>query len=230
MGQEQSTPDHSDQPELDRTQPSPVPPPRRLDWRPPDYQTEGGESQPKPPPVRRVSRPGARRRRPPTEGAPAWVVGLGGGALLAVILLLVVAFVFSRRSSEPEPTPTTVVVTPTLTLVPRPTATEPADVTPTSEADATEEVPVTVPPSDTIAIGGYVRVIAPSGLSLRQAASTSGALVQVLDPGATLEVIGGPEEADGYTWWNLRTADGGQEGWSAAGSGEDVFLEPAPAP
>jgi hypothetical protein len=54
-------------------------------------------------------------------------------------------------------------------------------------------------------------------------------LVIVLDPGATLEVIGGPRDADGYVWWQLRLADG-REGWSAAGAGEDVFLEPAPAP
>jgi hypothetical protein len=54
-------------------------------------------------------------------------------------------------------------------------------------------------------------------------------LIVVLDSGGTLEVIGGPQDADGYVWWQLRTADG-QEGWSAAGSDEDVFLEPAPAP
>jgi hypothetical protein len=45
-----------------------------------------------------------------------------------------------------------------------------------------------------------------------------------------LEVVGGPVEADGYTWWNLRKLDDGQEGWSAEGAGEDIFLEPAPAP
>jgi hypothetical protein len=157
------------------------------------------------------------------------VVGLAVGALLAVIILLVVAFVFSRRSGEPEPTPTVNIVTPTATLIPRPTATTPTEMTTTPEVGATEEVPATAPPSDVIAIDGYVRVAAQAGLSLRQSPGTGGALVVILDFGAQLQVIGGPQEADGYTWWQLRLDDG-REGWSAEGSGEDVFLEPIPAP
>jgi hypothetical protein len=236
MGHEQPSSDHSDQPDLDRTQPSPTQSPRqsprRLDWRPPVYQTESQETEVEPtaPPVRRVSQQNPRRRRPPTEGAPAWVVGLGIGALLAVILLLVVAFIFSRRSSQPEPSATPVVVTPTATLIPRPTATAATAVTPTSEVGVTEESPATAPPSGGITVGGYVRVAAAAGLSFRQSASTSGALIQVLDNGTVLEVIGGPQEADGYTWWQLRTTDDGREGWSAAGSGDERFLEATAAP
>lgn len=231
MGQEQPTPDYNDQPDLDRTQPSPSRPPRRLDWRPTDYQAEGGEPLQEAPPVRRVSRSGPSRRRPPTEGAPAWVVGLGVGALLAVIILLVVAFVFSRRPAEPEPSPTAIVVSPTATLVPRPTATPPEETTATPEVGTTEEAPTEAPPGS-ISVGGYVRVAAQAGLSFRQTASTGGELIQVLDSGSTLEVVGGPEDADGYRWWKLRKLDDGQEGWSAegAGEGEDIFLEPAPAP
>jgi hypothetical protein len=30
-----------------------------------------------------------------------------------------------------------------------------------------------------------------------------------------LTVVEGPEEADGYVWWKLRTP-GGEEGWGAA--------------
>jgi hypothetical protein len=149
--------------------------------------------------------------------------------LVAGILLLVVAFVFSRRSAQPEPTPTVMVVTPTATLIPRPTATPPTVSTDTPEAAATAEAPATAPPSDTIGVGGYVRIAAPAGLSFRETPSTSGELVQVLDSGSVLEVIGGPQDADGYTWWQLRRDDG-KDGWSAAGSGEDVFLEPAPVP
>ena len=32
--------------------------------------------------------------------------------------------------------------------------------------------------------------------------------------GTTLVVLDGPEEADGYTWWQVRTPDGA-EGWAA---------------
>jgi hypothetical protein len=148
---------------------------------------------------------------------------------LAVIILLVVAFVFSRRPAEPEPSPTAIVVSPTATLVPRPTATPADAATATPEVGTTEEAPTEAPP-DSISVGGYVRVAAEAGLSFRQSASTGGDLIQVLDSGSTLEVVGGPMEADGYTWWNLRKLDDGQEGWSAEGAGEDIFLEPAPAP
>jgi hypothetical protein len=148
----------------------------------------------------------------------------------AVIILLIVAFVFSRSSSEPEPTPTAEVVTPTPTLVPRPSATAALAVpTATAGSGTTEEVAPTAPPTDVISVGGYVRVAAQAGLSFRQTASTDGVLIIVLESGNVLEVIGGPIEAGGYTWWQLRRAEG-QEGWSAAGSGEDIFLVPAPAP
>ena len=232
MGQEQPTPDYNDQPDLDRTQPSPSQPAPRLDWRPAEYQSTEGEegTEPETPPVRRVSRPVNRRRRPPTEGAPAWVVGLGIGAVAAVIILLIVAFVFSRGSAEPEPTPTAEVVTPTPTLVPRPSPTA-AQAAPTATADSgtTDETATTAPATDSIAVGGYVRVAAQAGLSFRQTPSTDGVLIIVLESGNVLEVIGGPQQAGGYTWWQLRRPEG-QEGWSAEGAGEDVFLVPAPAP
>ena len=241
MGQEQPPYDYNDQSndqsDLDRTQPSPIRPPRQLDWRPPDYQAGGAEPlQEEPltdetkPPVRRMARPGPRRRRPPTEGAPAWVVGLGVGALLAVILMLAVAFVLSRPPAEPEPTATVFVVTPTATLVPRPTFTVPPEAT-TAAGSTTDESPdTTAPPLGEIGVGGHVRVVALPSLSFRQTPNTSGALIQVLGNGSVLEVIGGPREAEGYTWWQLRTQDDGREGWAAAGSGDNVFLAPAPAP
>jgi hypothetical protein len=65
---------------------------------------------------------------------------------------------------------------------------------------------------------------------MRQSPNTGAAVVDVLDEGAVLEVIGGPQQAEGFTWWQLRKSGDGLEGWSAAGSDEDVFLEPASAP
>jgi hypothetical protein len=65
---------------------------------------------------------------------------------------------------------------------------------------------------------------------MRQSPNTGAAVVDLLDAGAVLEVIGGPQQAEDFTWWQLRKSDDGLEGWSAAGSGADIFLEPAPAP
>jgi hypothetical protein len=240
MGQEQSPHDYDDQPDLERTQPSPTRPPRRLDWRPVHYQSDrtGSPQETQPmkgakPLLRRVSQPGPRRHRPPTEGAPAWLVGGLVGVLAAVILGLVLLFVLSRPSAKPKPTVTVFVVTPTATFAPRPTTAVPslATVTLDADAEATAEAPaVTAPPPDVIGIGGYVRVVAPAGLSFRQTAGTDGAVIEYLDAGTVLEVIGGPQDVGDFTWWQLRKLDSGQEGWSAAGLGEDVFLEPAPAP
>ncbi|MGD9099015.1 MAG: SH3 domain-containing protein [Anaerolineae bacterium] len=218
MGQHQPPQNHNDQLDPDRTQPSLTRPPRQLDWRPQDYQS--GELDPEqPPPV--------PRRRPPTEGAPTWVVGLGVAALMAVIVVLGLLFVASRPPAQSEPTATAVIVTPTATLVPRLTFTAPP---PATDTPVVEMPTATPPPPDTIAINGYVRVVAPSGLSFRDAASTDGAKLQVLDTGAVLLVVGGPQDSGGYTWWKLRKLDDGAEGWSAAKSGDDVFLEPASAP
>lgn len=233
MGQEQSPHDYNDRSndlsDLDRTQPSPTRPPRQLDWRPPDYQS--GETTPEEkPPVRRVQRP-ARRRRPPTEGAPAWVVGLGVGALLAVIVLLALAFVVSRPTPPPKASPTTDVRTPTITMAPRTTFTPPPQETATSASGAAEETPAaTLPLPDEIGVGGHVRVVAPAGLKFRRSPGTAGELIQLLNVDTVLEVIGGPQQADELTWWQLRKLDDGQEGWSADSAGEDVLLEPAPAP
>jgi hypothetical protein len=160
---------------------------------------------------------------------------LGVGALLAVILLLAVAFVLSRPPAEPEPTATVVIVTPTATLVPRATLTPVPAVTDTPveapEATTAGEAPAaTGAAPDTITVGGYVRVAAPAGLSFRETADTNGTRIELLETGTVLSVIGGPQQSGGFTWWQLRKLDDGTEGWSAAGSGEDVFLEPAPAP
>lgn len=224
MGQHQSPHDHNDQSDLDRTQPSPTRP-RQLDWRPPDYQS--AESTQESPSLRRTQRP-APRRRPPTEGWPTWLVGLGIVGFLAVVVVMGLLFVFSREPAQSQPTATVFVVTPTATLAPRQTFTAPpqevASPTPVEAATAT------APPPDVIGVGGYVRVIVPSGLSFRETASTDGAKIQVLDTGTVLQVIDGPQESGGYTWWQLRKLDDGLEGWSAATSGEDVFLEPTSAP
>ncbi len=220
MGQHQTPQDHNDQPDLDRTQPSSTRP-RQLDWRPQDYQTDETE----PPPMARR----APRRRPPTEGAPTWVIVLGVAALMGVCLVLGVLFVASRDQEQSLPTATAVIITPTATLGPRHTFTALPQETPTTAVEQAT-VAVTVPPPDVIAVGGYVRVVAPSGLTFRDAASTGGARLLILDSGSVLLVIGGPQEADGYTWWKLRKLDDGTEGWSAARAGDDILLAPASAP
>jgi hypothetical protein len=60
------------------------------------------------------------------------------------------------------------------------------------------------------------------GLNLRNCASTSCSVIASLPEGTQMNVIGGPVQAEGYTWWNITGISG--TGWSAVGE----WLTPAP--
>ena len=109
------------------------------------------------------------------------------------------------EASLPEvpPPPPTVAFLPTLPL---PTPTEAAIAAPT-------EAPTAAIP--TLAIGAKVVVqgTGASGLNVRTGAGTSHARVKTLPDGAVLEIIGGPKEADGYTWYQVRD-EAGSTGWA----------------
>lgn len=73
-------------------------------------------------------------------------------------------------------------------------------------------------PSGTVGPGlGQPRVAGTDGggLNLRAAPDGSAAVLRVLSEGTPLEVLGGPEQAAGTSWYHVR-APGGQEGWVAA--------------
>jgi len=61
-----------------------------------------------------------------------------------------------------------------------------------------------------IGIGSTVRVT--EALNLRTAPSLSGTVIAVLAAGTTGTVLGGPQSADGYIWWQISTTSG--TGWS----------------
>jgi hypothetical protein len=51
-------------------------------------------------------------------------------------------------------------------------------------------------------------------LRLRAAPGTTGETLATLADGTSLTVLEGPQAADGYEWWKVRTQDG-KEGWVA---------------
>jgi hypothetical protein len=56
------------------------------------------------------------------------------------------------------------------------------------------------------------------GLSLRSSPSSiadGSNIIAILPEGQRLQIVGGPVQADGYSWWNIR--DNNFEGWSAIG-------------
>jgi hypothetical protein len=96
------------------------------------------------------------------------------------------------------------------TPIPLPTA------TPTPKPTPTPSVPTE------IAVGGYVKVVGAEAdaLSYRSGPGLNYARLTIVKDGTILEVLEGPEEADGYTWWRLEDEDG-FIGWAA-----DEWLEP----
>ena len=108
-------------------------------------------------------------------------------------------------------TPTPVQETPTPTPEPATPTPEPPTPTPT-------------PPPDVLQVGGKATVNAEAGLRVRSGPGTNFDLVITLPYGMVVDVIGGPERADSYTWWQIEfsTPEGQkQQGWVAGD-----FLDP----
>ena len=151
--------------------------------------------------VQRQTRAKGRR------GLPLWP--------LVVILLLILAVFITLWNPFTPPTQPTVEIIPTVTpalptVAPLPTA------TPTPKPTPTPSVPTE------IKVGVYVKVIGAEAdaLSYRSGPGLNYARLTIVKDGTILEVLEGPEEADGYTWWRLEDEDG-FIGWAA-----DDWLEP----
>jgi hypothetical protein len=114
----------------------------------------------------------------------------------------------------PSPSPT---AAPSRT--PRPSAT-PA---PTAKPTRTP-TPALLPPGE-IGVGARVVVQTGTGAGLiaRAAPRIDSPVRTQFDNGTVLEVIGGPVDADNYTWWRVEGAQG--DGWSVG-----AFLRPFPVP
>jgi len=127
----------------------------------------------------------------------------------------------------PTPTPTVVsnaAAPGEATFTPAPA---PATPTPTPEpATPTPEppTPTPTPPPDVLQVGGKATVNAEAGLRVRSGPGTNFDLVITLPYAMVVDVIGGPERADSYTWWQIEfsTPEGQkQQGWVAGD-----FLDP----
>lgn len=86
-----------------------------------------------------------------------------------------------------------------------------------------EEEPAGEEPADTGAtFSDGELVVVTEALNLRPDPSTAGEPVAQLAVGDELTIVGGPEEGDSFTWWEVLQADGTTSGWVV----ED-FIEPA---
>jgi hypothetical protein len=167
-------------------------------------------------------KPQARRRR---VALPPWallVIFVAIIILLCVSLVLIVRAIRGRDdegTATPVPTLTvaaTAVQTPGVPATPAP-LTPTAVVSPTSTAALPIEGPEASPTPSAIGPGTIVLVEGTSGagLNLREQPSTYSAVMGNVPDGTELTVLEGPQDADGYVWWNLQAPDG-TEGWGAA--------------
>lgn len=72
---------------------------------------------------------------------------------------------------------------------------------------------IEVAPAPISAVGQTFRVT--ETMNFRSGAGTGSSVIGTLTAGTTGTVIGGPTDASGYRWWNLRTTSG-SAGWAAA--------------
>jgi hypothetical protein len=70
--------------------------------------------------------------------------------------------------------------------------------------------------SGSLQVGDTVHVVNTSGqgLRIRDIPSREGTILVKFAEGSSVQIIDGPKQADGYTWWKVRGAAG--EGWCAA--------------
>lgn len=154
--------------------------------------------------------------------------------LLAVVVLGILLVRGRSRTASPDATPTLLPTARPTTLVAAvrtseaTATTSPATPTmaptaaPTSAAtntpEAVEQEPSPTPtPSDELVVGAVVVVsdTAGRGLNMRAEASVNAIAIKVLQEGVEVTIIGGPTDADDFTWFQVRDS-ANAEGWVAS--------------
>lgn len=77
-------------------------------------------------------------------------------------------------------------------------------------------------------VGERVVVTMPAGgqLSVRSAPGIQATLITRVNPGAQFTVLAGPQQANGFVWYQVRADDGSVEGWAADGDAGVRWLSP----
>jgi len=171
-------------------------------------------------PFRRLPR--AQRERP-EQHTPAIIPLLVSFALVGSACLGAAIFINQNRPALNFSAPTATIQV----IIPTPTETRPPTATPYLAPTATLPPEPTAPAAQRSAIGVGVRVIVVNtggnGLNFRREPSVNAERIRALPDGTTYEVVGGPQENQGFVWWQLRDPADGTVGW-----GVQNYLQPAP--
>ncbi len=168
-----------------------------------------------------------QRARAARKGGPPWWMFLIVAAVVLVITGAIWGFILlgniSAVAVSDGPTPTLVFVV--ITATPTTETSEPA-APPAVQAAPEQPVITATPAPQPIAVGSTVIVIGTeqAGLSVREGAGVAFPIFLIAVDGEIFNVVGGPAEADGFTWWNISDpADPTRTGWAAG-----AFLVSAP--
>lgn len=164
-------------------------------------------------------------KRPPTQKTPFWIPALVSA--LAILFACVVANGFFNNAKKSlstaaifaTPTPTSPVATPTERPLP-------ATATPYVAPTDTPPPMTATPAAGAISVGGYVKIVdtGPNGLNFRREPSTTADKIGALAEGGVFQVVEGPANSGGITWWRLKNSDGTQ-GWGAS-----TYMQPTAKP
>ena len=156
-------------------------------------------------------------RKLPRQHVPAIIPGVISLIIVVVACGFALKFLNDNRpaltSFASAPTATFAIITPTPTEYVPPTATPyvaPTDtpIAPTQAVDANNAP---------IGVGAKVKIVdtGPTGLNFRKTPARAGERIRSLPEGAIYDVVGGPQNADGLVWWELRDPSDNTTGWGA---------------
>jgi hypothetical protein len=72
----------------------------------------------------------------------------------------------------------------------------------------------------------YVNPEPPLPNNLRSKPGENNELIGYIEPGQAMKILEGPECADGWLWWKVRTLETDLTGWTAEGDGQGYWLIP----
>lgn len=142
-------------------------------------------------------------------------------ALFVAGLLLLLAYVLILMGGGSRQQPDGSQAGQLVTIIPAPTET-PVVIAPTAAPTATPDASMLLP-SGAIGLGAYVKVerTEGAGLRVRAEANTSAGVRFIAMDDEVFKVIGGPVQANNYTWWQVEAPyDSTRTGWSV-----DSFLK-----
>lgn len=158
--------------------------------------------------------PRAQRARP-TQRFPTWLPGIVSIVVIASVCGFSISTLSRNRklitSAITAPTATTTVVIATPTEDIPPTATPFIAATDTPIPQPTIDAALT----GGIGVGSKVRIFdtGPTGLNFRKSPARTAEKIRSLPEGNVYDVVGGPTQADGFIWWQLKDNADGTVGW-----------------